>query len=334
MPHSPPGTVRVVSSSLMGVLISLNLLAGSPEAGTWFRKSFHERVQGYCFIGMVRIDGLRAGTDATHPDSATVFGTLPTTDTLSGTVTGILKNSCEAGAKIGDRAVFIRPKEPGPGYNAAADLKPGDSALVLSEYRIRSLATPDVKSIEYARQRPIIQIMLRHQEVYPDKAADLAHDMGYFDYEITASAMHELEKMGPKGSAAIAPLRALLKSPAAANRLEGILTAIRFVLPDKAAFRPILESVLDSADLSQNKGLLYEWARMGPAAIPRLSRVADSHPDEWVRFSAIAHLCIEEIKGPAAKALAERKSREDASELVRRKSKRVLNECYGGPPLD
>jgi hypothetical protein len=319
---------------MMAASIALTVPARSPEASTWFRKPFHELMHGYCFIGMVRIDSVRIGTDLAPPGSETMYGTLPTTDTLTGTVTGILKDSCGVAAKKGARAAFIRPKEPGSGYVAAAELKPGDSALVLSEYRTRSLATPDVKWIEYAQRRPFVQIMLRHREDSPGKAADLAHDMGYFDDEITASAMHELEKMGPKGAAAIAPLRALLKSPAAANRLEGILTAIRFVLPDKAAFRPILESVLDSADLSLNKGLLYEWARMGPSAIPRLSRVADSHPDEWVRFSAVAHLCLEEIKGPEAKALAERKSRDDAAELVRRKSRRVLNECYGGPPLD
>ena len=76
------------------------------------------------------------------------------------------------------------------------------------------------------------------------------------------------------------------------------------------------------------------WTRTGPAGIPGLARVAGTHLYEWVRFSAIAHLCLEEIKGPGAKALAARKSRDDAAELVRRKSRRVLNECYGGPPLD
>ena len=85
----------------------------------WIQRSFFERMQGYCFIGMVRIDSVRVGTDLDRPGSDIVQGTLPTTDTLSGTVTGILKNSCGAAAKNGERAVFIRPKEPGPGGGRA-----------------------------------------------------------------------------------------------------------------------------------------------------------------------------------------------------------------------
>ncbi len=180
----------------------------------------------------------------------------------------------------------------------------------------------------------MLHILIRHTSEYPSKAAKLAHDIGYFDSDITKSAMHELKKMGPKAKVAAAPLLALLKSPAAKHHQEVVLAALFSVDLDKESFRGILESRLNSVDLSQNKGILQLWTRTGPAAIPGLARVADTHPDEWVRFSAIAHLCLQEIKGPAAKALATRKSLDDASNLVRRKSRRVLNECYGGPPLD
>ena len=203
-------------------------------------------------------------------------------------------------------------------------------AIVLADARGKALEAPDLKWVVPAKKKPVLQILIRHASGRPGTAADLAEDLDWNDPDVSASAIHALGALGPKAMAAKAPLLARLSRPDASEHLEETFQALQAIGMDKEEFRKVLEAAMDKADLSQTKGLVGMLAKLGPAAFPKLARLAESHPDKWIRYEAVFNLCFEEIKGPAAEALARKKSTEDPEQMVKHIALRVLRDCYGG----
>ena len=309
----------------------------------------YTRLPGNCFIGMVQVSRIREGAPRTviEKDPRPGFPAARTeiTDTVSATVTKVLRNVCgdpgkdpdlrggpDARIAPGRRLEFLRPKDAIPATFAAEGLKIGDMAIVLADARNKALETPDLKWVEPAGKKPVLEILIRHASGRPGTAADLAEDLDWKDPDVSASAIHALGALGPRAKDAKAPLLARLDRPDASEHLEETFQALQAIGLEKEEFRKLLEATMDKADLSRTKGLVGMLAKLGPAAFPKVARLAETHPDKWIRYEAVYNLCLEEIKGPAAEALAKKKSVEDPENVVKNIARRILRDCYGASP--
>jgi hypothetical protein len=211
--------------------------------------------------------------------------------------------------------------------------KAGDSVIVLMPWPAWELDQPTRKTLERATREPAIQAVLRHETEWAGKPMALAADLGRFDEDISPSALHELQRMGPRGAPARKALLDLVPAASAKGRLLGIAFALEAGGMPPDDLRKVLEAALDKNGASANKDVLLFLPRFGAKAFPRIAVYAASDPDKWVRHAALFLLCEDGIRGPEAKALAERRAREESESDVKHVAVKMLAECYGVPEI-
>jgi hypothetical protein len=173
--------------------------------------------------------------------------------------------------------------------------------------------------------------VLKHETEWAGKPRALAADLGRFDEDISASALHELQRMGPRGAPARKALLALVPAASAQGRLLDIAFALDAGGMPPDDLREVLEAALDKHGVSANKDVLRFLTRFGAKAFPRIAAYAASDRDKRVRHAALFLLCDDGIRGPGAKALAERRAQEESEYDVKHAALKQLAECYGAP---